>query len=139
MLHEDLTSQIIASFYGVYNALGYGFLEKVYENALLIELRKRGLTAQQQIPIQVYYDGQPVGEYFADILVNGMIILELKVASEIILAHEAQLVNYLKATNIEVGFVLNFGPKAEFKRKISSNMRKQNLKGNKIECRRRNI
>jgi len=139
MLHEDLTSQIIASFYGVYNALGYGFLEKVYENALLIELRKRGLTAQQQIPIQVYYDGQPVGEYFADILVNGMIILELKAASEIILAHEAQLVNYLKATNIEVGFVLNFGPRAEFKRKISSNMRKQNLKGNTIECRRRNI
>ena len=139
MLHEDLTSQIIASFYGVYNALGYGFLEKVYENALMIELRKRGLTAQQQIPIQVYYDGQPVGEYFADILVNEMVILELKAASEIALAHEAQLVNYLKATNIEVGFVLNFGPKAEFKRKISSNMRKQNLKGKTIECRRQNI
>ena len=139
MLHEDLTSQIIASFYGVYNALGYGFLEKVYENALMIELRKCGLAAQQQIPIQVYYDGQPVGEYFADILVNEMVILELKAASEIALAHEAQLVNYLKATNIEVGFVLNFGPKAEFKRKISSNMRKQNLKGSTIECRRRNI
>jgi GxxExxY protein len=133
MLHEQLTSQIIAAFYAVYNTLGYGFLEKVYENALIYELRKRGLSVKQQVPIQVYDEGQAVGEYFADLLVNDLIILELKVADEIVKAHEAQLVNYLKATNLEVGLVLNFGPKPEFKRKIFSNTRKPSLKGNAIE------
>jgi GxxExxY protein len=130
MLHEQLTSQIIAAFYVVYNTLGYGFLEKVYENALILELCKRGFTVKQQVPIQVYYEGKVVGEYFADLLVDDLIILELKVADEIAQAHEAQLVNYLKATNLEVGLVLNFGPKPEFKRKIYSNARKQSLKGN---------
>ena len=106
------------------NTLGYGFLEKVYENALILELQKRGLTAEQQLPIKVYYEGQVVGEYFADLLVNSLVILELKAAEQIIKAHEAQLVNYLKATDLEVGLILNFGPKAEFKRKIFSNNRK---------------
>jgi GxxExxY protein len=129
MLHEEITSTIIAAYYVVYNTLGYGFLEKVYENALIFELQKRGLTVNQQMPIQVYYEGQVVGEYFADLLVNDLVIVELKAVEEIIKGHEYQLVNYLKATNLEVGLLLNFGPKAEFKRKIFSNNRKPSLKG----------
>jgi len=96
---------------------------KSYENALILELQKRSLTVKQQFPIRVYYDGQIVGEYFADLLVNDLVIIELKAAEQIIKAHEAQLVNYLKATNLEVGLILNFGQKAEFKRKIFSNAR----------------
>ncbi|MBT3339209.1 MAG: GxxExxY protein [Anaerolineae bacterium] len=118
MLHQDITSKIISAFYTVYNTLGYGFLEKVYENALIIELEKRGLAVRQQVPIQVYYEGKVVGEYFADLLINDKVIVELKAAKEIVDAHEAQLVNYLKATNIEVGLLLNFGTEAKFKRKI---------------------
>ena len=118
MLHEEITSDIINAFYHVYNTLGYGFLEKVYENALAKELAKRGHAIKQQVPIQVLYEGETVGEYFADILVDDKVILELKVAEEIAEAHEAQLINYLKATNTQVGLLLNFGPKAEFKRKI---------------------
>ena len=129
MLHEEITSSIIAAYYDVYNTLGYGFLEKVYENALIFELQKRGLSVEQQMPIKVYYEGQVVGEYFADLLVNDLVILELKAAEQIIKAHEAQLTNYLKATDLEVGLILNFGPKAEFKRKIFSNNRKPSLKG----------
>jgi GxxExxY protein len=129
MLHEEITSEIIAAYYDVYNKLGYGFLEKVYENALILELQKHGLTVKQQFPIKVYYDEQVVGEYFADLLVNNLVIIELKAAEQIIKAHEAQLVNYLKATHLEIGLVLNFGPKAEFKRKIFSNSRKPDLKG----------
>jgi len=129
MLHEEITSIIIAAYYDVYNTLGYGFLEKVYENALILELQKRGLSVKQQMPIKVYYEGQVVGEYFADLLVNDLVILELKAAEQIIKAHEAQLTNYLKATDLEVGLILNFGPKAEFKRKIFSNNRKPSLKG----------
>jgi GxxExxY protein len=118
MLHEEITSDIINAFYHVYNTLVYGFLEKVYENALAKELAKRGHAIKQQVPIQVLYEGETVGEYFADILVDDKVILELKVAEEIAEAHEAQLINYLKATNTQVGLLLNFGPKAEFKRKI---------------------
>jgi GxxExxY protein len=129
MLHEEITSEIIAAYYDVYNKLGYGFLEKVYENALILELQKHGLTVKQQFPIKVYYDEQVVGEYFADLLVNNLVIIELKAAEQIIKAHEAQLVNYLKATHLEIGLVLNFGPKAEFKRKIFSNSRKPDSKG----------
>ncbi len=129
MLHEEITSVIIASYYNVYNKLGYGFLEKVYENAVILELQKQGLNVKQQFPVKVYYDGQIVGEYFADLLVNDLVIIELKAAEQIIKAHEAQLVNYLKATNLEVGLILNFGPKAEFKRKIFSNSHKLGLKG----------
>ena len=124
MLHKEITSKIISAFYAVYNTLGYGFLEKVYENALVIELEKRGLTIEQQLPIQVYYEGKVVGEYFADLLVNDKVIVELKAVKEIIDAHEAQLVNYLKATNIEVGLLLNFGTEAKFKRKIFTQKKK---------------
>lgn len=124
MLHEEITSDTINAFYHVYNTLGYGFLEKVYENALAKELVKRGHSVKQQVPIQVFYEGEAVGEYFADLLVDDKVILELKAADEIAKAHEAQLVNYLKATEMQIGLLLNFGPKAEFKRKIFTKRRK---------------
>ena len=123
--HSELTGAIINAFYYVYNTLGYGFLEKVYENALAHELRKRGYQVIQQAPIKVYYDGVMVGEYYADLLVNGLVILELKAAEAIVEAHEAQLLNYLKATDIEVGLVLNFGPEPQVSRKIYETARKK--------------
>ena len=120
MKHEDVTESVIGAYYHVYNTLGYGFLEKVYEHALTLELRARGLLVAIQHPITVWYKGIPVGEYFADLLVNECIIVELKSAVTLTDAHEAQLVNYLKATGIEVGLLLNFGPKAQVKRKVYS-------------------
>ena len=133
MLHQELTSAIINAFYTVYNQLEYGFLEKVYENALAHELRKRGFQVQQQVPIKVYYDGVAVGEYFADLLVEEKVILELKAAEEIGIAHEAQLINYLKATHKEVGLALNFGPKPAFVRKVYT------LKTHKIKNPRKSV
>ena len=124
MLHEELTGRIIGAFYTVYNTLGHGFLEKVYENALVLELRKQGMVAEQQKRIDVFYDGQRVGEYFADILVDECIVLELKAAEAIAPEHEAQLINYLKATTLEVGLLLNFGPKPQFASRILPNDRK---------------
>jgi GxxExxY protein len=125
LLHEELTNKIIKCFYNVFNTLGYGFLEKVYHNAMLLELRKYGLEAISQGEIIVFYDGTEVGYYYADIIVEDLVILEIKVAKTIIEAHEAQLLNYLRATDKEVGLVLNFGPKAEFKRKIFNNRYKK--------------
>ena len=125
---SHLTSQIIGTFFKVYNTLGYyGFLEKVYENALALELRNVGLKIEQQQPILVYYEAQVVGEYFADIVVNETIIVELKATRQIMREHEAQLLNYLKATRFEVGLLLNFGPKAEYKRKVYDNTTKGTL------------
>jgi len=118
MLQRELTDCIIGAFYTVYNTLGYGFLEKNYENAMLIELRKLGLDVEQQRPLAVYYEGVVVGEYFADIIVNHSVIIELKAAEAIRKEHAAQLTNYLKATGVEVGLLFNFGPTAEFKRVI---------------------
>jgi len=118
MIHKELTDTIIKCFYKVYNALGYGFLEKVYENALKIELEKDGLKVTQQKPIKVFYENNIVGEYFTDLCVENTVIIELKVAETISQAHEAQLVNYLKATEIKVGLLLNFGKKPEFSRKV---------------------
>ena len=123
---NEITHKIINAFYQVYNNLGYGFLEKIYENALLIELEKRNVPAQGQCPIQVFYEGYLIGEYFADILVNEQIIVEIKAAKNLTLEHEAQLLNYLKATDIEVRLLLNFGPKAQVKRKLFDNWRKAN-------------
>ena len=120
-LHKELTSEIIGCFYDVYNELGFGFLEKVYENALKYELEKNGLKVEKQKPIKVFYDGVKVGEYFADLIVNDTVILELKAAESLCEEHEFQLINYLKATNIEVGLLLNFGKKPEVRRKIFSN------------------
>jgi len=119
--HQDITRLIIKAFYNVYNTLGYGFLEKVYENALLIELRKFGLKAVAQVPIKVYYDKVMVGSYLADIIVNDIVIVECKAAEVLCEEHEAQLLNYLRATNIEVGLLLNFGKKPEFRRKVWTN------------------
>ena len=106
------------AFYNVYNELGYGFLEKVYENAMMIELKKMGLDSEKQRPIKVYYDEILVGDYYADILVEDKVILELKAIENICPEHEVQLVNYLKATEIEVGLLLNFGPKPQQKRRV---------------------
>ena len=118
--HSDITSLIIKAFYNVYNQLGYGFLEKVYENALLIELRKFGLECSAQYPIEVFYDDTKVGFYIADVVVNNCVIVEIKAAEGICEEHEAQLTNYLRATDIEVGLLINFGKKVKFKRKVFS-------------------
>jgi len=124
LLHKELTNKIINCFYTVYNTLGFGFLEKVYENAMMIELIKNGINAEKQKPIKVYYSDEIVGEYFADIIVEDTIIIELKAAEFLIEEHELQLINYLKATDKEIGLLLNFGKKPEFKRKIFTNDRK---------------
>ncbi len=125
LLHEDLTDKIISAFYKVYNTLGSGFLEKIYENALYFELFEMGLVVEQQKQINVYYTVHPVGNYFADLIVDSLVIVEVKAAETVNPAHEAQLNNYLKATEIEVGMLLNFGAKPEFRRKLLTNDRKQ--------------
>ena len=119
--YSEITDKIIKAYYNVYNILGYGFLEKVYENSLLIELHDLGLEATNQHKINVAYKGKDVGNYFADILVEDTVILELKATESIRIEHEAQLLNYLKATKYEVGLLLNFGVKPEVKRKVFSN------------------
>ena len=128
MLYEEITGKILKAFYKVYNTLGFGFLEKVYENALVIELMKLGLSVNQQEGIPVYYDGVMVGDYSADILVEEVIILELKAAESMRNEHFAQLTNYLKATDKELGLVLNFGKKPDFKRILFTNDIKQALR-----------
>ncbi|OGO33137.1 MAG: GxxExxY protein [Chloroflexi bacterium RBG_16_54_18] len=125
--HNDLTEMIIGAFYKVYNQLGYGFSEKVYENALVIELCKHGLDVVQQAAIRVYYENALIGEFSADLLINQTVIVELKAVHHILEENEAQLLNYLKATQIEVGLLLNFGPKAQVKRKIFDNARKGDM------------
>lgn len=125
--HSSITEQIIKAFYHVYNTLGHGFLEKVYENSLALELRKRGLQVRQQAPIEVHYDGQLVGQYWADLFVAGVVIVELKVAETLVEEHEAQLLHYLKATDIDVGLLLNFGPKPQVKRKIFETARQRRV------------
>lgn len=121
ILHKDITDKVIRAFYNVYNTLGYGFLEKVYENSMLLELIEMGLSVQKQFPIDVFYKEKLVGSYFADLVVENKIIVELKAAEAICEEHEFQLINYLKATNIEIGLLLNFGKEAQFKRKIFTN------------------
>ena len=123
--HSALTEQIIACFYAVYKTLGYGFLEKVYENALCIELSNHGLSVVQQRPISVWYANQIVGEYFADLVVEDLVLVEIKAVKSLLDEHEAQLLNYLKATPYEVGLLLNFGPKPEQKRRSFENNRKE--------------
>ena len=122
--HKELTEKIIKVFYRVYNKLGYGFLEKVYEKAMMIELRKENIPTAVQSPIKVCYEDEIIGEYFADILVENKIILEIKAAKNLLEDNEAQLLNYLKATEIEVGLLLNFGPKPEVRRRAFDNSRK---------------
>ena len=131
ILHKELTNKIIKSFYKVYNSLGFGFLEKVYENAFYIELGTSGLKAEKQKPIKVYYENLIVGEYFADIVVEGIIIIELKAVEFLVEEHELQLINYLKATDMEIGLLLNFGKKPEIRRKIFTNDRKGMAQGSR--------
>ena len=116
---NDLTYQINGAIFEVSRTLGAGFLEKVYEKALMIELRKRGLEAESQVPIKVFYKDEAVGEYFADILVQNKVILELKAVENLSKLHEAQILNYLKATGIQVGLLVNFKhPKTDIKRMV---------------------
>ncbi len=122
--HTDITEKIIKAFYTVYNALGYGFLEKVYRNAMTLELRRLGLKVVPEAPIHVYYGDQIVGEYYADLLVADAVIVELKAVRQWDEAYDAQLLNYLKATRYEVGLLLNFGPKPAIKRKAYDNSHK---------------
>jgi GxxExxY protein len=124
LLHQELTDVIIKTFYEVYNELGYGFLEKVYQNSLYLELKNKGYNVEAQKRINVYYKGTEVGEYFADLIVENAVILELKAADAIVQDFENQILNYLRATDCEVGLLLNFGKKPEFKRKIYENNRK---------------
>ncbi|MEK6152048.1 GxxExxY protein [Flavobacteriaceae bacterium 3-367] len=119
--HSDITAKIIECFYKVYNTLGYGFLEKVYENAMFLELRETGLFVEKQKPIKVYYKKHKVGDYYADLIVSEAVIVELKATQALCPEYEYQLINYLKATEIEVGLLLNFGKSPQFKRKIFSN------------------
>jgi GxxExxY protein len=107
--HSEITGQVIKAFYEVYNTLGYGFFERVYENALRIELKQQGVKVVQQSPIKVYYKKQLAGKFYADLLVEKKVIVELKTTEALTQAHEAQLLNYLKATRMPVGLLLNFG------------------------------
>ena len=122
--HKELTDKIIQAFYSVYNELGYGFLENVYQNALYFELQNKGFQVEPQKAIDVYYQTQLVGKYKADLIVNDLVILELKAVDYLLVAHENQLINYLKATDKEVGLLLNFGTKPEIRRKAFDNERK---------------
>ena len=124
LTHKDLTDKIIGTFYEVYNELGFGFLESVYEEAMLMALQSKGLLVVQQVKIPVFFRGTNIGNFEADLVVENIVIVELKAVSNLIDAHIAQLMNYLRATDIEVGLVLNFGQRPEFKRRVFDNDRK---------------
>ena len=118
LIEEELTEQVIGSFYAVYNELGSGFLESVYENSLALLIREGGIDVVQQAPLQVDFRGAVVGEFRADLLVERRLIVEVKAVRQLVTAHEVQLLNYLKATGIRVGLLMNFGPKPAFKRRV---------------------
>lgn len=115
---EQLISIIIKAAYNVHNELGTGFLEKVYKNAMLIELQSLSLDAESECPINVHYKNHIVGEYYADIIVNDSVVLELKAVENLDKIHEVQLVNYLKGTGIEIGLLINFGSSVQVKKKF---------------------
>ena len=123
--HSHITEKIIGVFYDVYNELGYGFLESTYAEALAIALGEAGLTAVREVSVPVWFRHHNVGRYFADMLVDGAVLLELKAARNIESAHEAQLLHYLRATEIEVGLLLNFGLRPQFRRLLFDNDRKK--------------
>jgi GxxExxY protein len=123
--HADLTAKIIGIFYDVYNELGYGFLESVYEESLVIALRQAGLMVNRQVSVPVWFRGQKVGEFRADVTVENCVLLELKCARGLDPAHEAQILHYLKSTEIEVGLLPNFGLRPEFRRLLFDNERKK--------------
>jgi len=124
ILYKEITDSILKAYYAVYNQLGYGFLEKVYQNAMYFELKSKGLKVEAQKQIKVYFKNQLVGEYFADLLIEDKVIVELKACELLMNAHVAQTMNYLKATKIEIGLVLNFGEEPEFKRIVYTNDKK---------------
>ena len=124
LLHNEITDKIIYCFYHVYNKLQYGYLEKVYQNALVIELKKQGFLVETEKKLSVYYDNVLVGVYYADIVVNDLVILELKTVDTLLEEHFNQLKSYLRSTHMEVGLLLNFGPKAQFKRCLFTNDKK---------------
>ena len=130
--HSELTGKILGAFFQVHKEIGFGFSEKVYESALEVLLLELEMVVEKQKEIKVYYHGKVVGEYKADMIVNDVVLLELKSVEKLIDAHDAQLLNYLKATEIEVGLLLNFGREAEFHRKIYDNSRKGSLSWTKI-------
>ena len=123
--HRELTEKIIGAFYDVYNELGHGFLESVYEKALAIAIAQAGMKVEQQVPVSVWFRGQQVGDFRADMLIDRNVLLELKAARTIEQAHEKQLLNYLRATDIEVGLLLNFGINPQFRRLVYENERKK--------------
>jgi len=123
--HSELTEKIIGVFFDVYNELGYGFLESTYAEAMVMALMESGLTAVREVPVPVWFHGKKVGQYFADMVVNGSVLLELKAARNLESAHEAQLLHYLRATDIEVGLLLNFGVRPQFRRLLFDNERKK--------------
>ncbi|MGZ4896223.1 MAG: GxxExxY protein [Candidatus Angelobacter sp.] len=123
--YSELSEAIIGAFYEVYNELGHGFLESVYRNSLQLALLAKGLQVETEVAVPVFFRGKNVGGFRADMVINGCLLLELKTAEAIIIAHEAQLLNYLRATNLEVGLVLNFGPKAQVRRLAYDNTRKK--------------
>jgi GxxExxY protein len=125
--HQELTQAIILVFYEVYNELGHGFLESVYEEAMAIALAQKGLAVSRRNPLPVWFRGQQVGDFRADLVVNDAVIVELKAARNLESAHEAQLLNYLRASNLEVGLLLNFGPAPKIKRMVFGNERKMQL------------
>ena len=130
--HSELTEKIIGVFYDVYNELGHGFLESTYAEALVIALAQAGLAAEREVSVPVWFRGQKVGQYFADIMVQGTVLLELKAARNLESAHEAQLLHYLRATEVEVGLLLNFGLRPQFRRLLFDNERKK-IRGNPCE------
>lgn len=126
--HADITDKILKAFFTkVYRRLGYGFLEKVYVNALVIELRRMGMKVAEQVRILVYYDGIVIGEYYADLVVEDLVIVECKAIKKLDDDDEAQLLNYLRATPYEVGLLLNFGPRPEFRRRAFDNANKASV------------
>jgi len=120
LLHRDISRRVIGAFFETYNELGHGFLEGVYEAALAVRLEECGLAFERQVPIEVRFHGRIVGCFRADLLVENRVLVEIKAGGSLLAAHEAQLLNYLKATGIQLGLLLNFGPRAEFRRRVFS-------------------
>lgn len=126
LLHSELTEKILGVYYDVYNEIGHGFLESVYNNCMFLALTKAGLSVRREVPVPVYFRGQDVGQFKADLVVEGRILIELKAAQNLDRTHEAQVMNYLRATELEVGLLLNFGsPQPQFKRIVFENSNKK--------------
>jgi GxxExxY protein len=122
--HSDITEKIIGVFYEVYNELGFGFLESLYEEAMAIVFESKGIGFQRQAPVQVWFSGRKIGSYDADFLVEGVVVVELKACRTLDPSHEVQLLHYLRSTEIEIGLLLNFGPKPQVRRMAFDNSRK---------------